>query len=349
MNKDINIRALLIGKAPLLAEKIVELQYKLQSKFWKPYGSKGRMISIRDAGYHIPFLAEAIELQDPAIFTNYVAWVKKLFRGLNFPDEVMIVTLQCTDEVIKAEFPKDIYDQIHPFIFAGIEQMNKEVANQQRYIDAIAPKDELARQYIAALLSANRKKASDLVLKAVDSGIPVKDIYMNVFQKSQYEIGRLWLENKISIAKEHYCSAATQQIMSQLYHYIFDTEKKGANMVAASVGSELHEIGIRMVADFFEMDGWDTYFMGANTPLPSIISAIKENDAKVLALSVAIPYHLSTLNDYIASVREELNGSVKILIGGYAINALGESRNKINADGYAADAESAIKLANSFI
>lgn len=35
-----------------------------------------------------------------------------------------------------------------------------------------------------------------------------------------------------------------------------------------------HEIGMRMVADFFEMEGWDTYYLGANTPTRSILQTI---------------------------------------------------------------------------
>ncbi|MDZ7776615.1 MAG: hypothetical protein U5L09_13885 [Bacteroidales bacterium] len=56
--------------------------------------------------------------------------------------------------------------------------------------------------------------------------------------------------------------------MSQLYPYIFNSQRVGKSMVAATVGGELHEMGIRMVADFFEMEGWDTWYLGANAPAP---------------------------------------------------------------------------------
>jgi signal transduction histidine kinase len=40
--------------------------------------------------------------------------------------------------------------------------------------------------------------------------------------------------------------------------------------------------GARMVADFFELDGWDTYFLGANTPTDSILRAVEERRADIL-------------------------------------------------------------------
>ena len=341
------IKNIIGQKAPVFAEKIVEIQYKKQPQFWKPYGSRGRMLSVRDAEYHLPFLAEAIVVDEVSIFENYVAWVKKLFRGLNFPDEVMIVTLESTNEVLASELPEELSVMVDKFIRAGLEQMKKELKDTETYIHESFPLGAVALQYNNALLNGNRKEASRIVLKEAENGTSIKDIYLNVFQKSQYEIGRLWLENKITVAKEHFCTAATQQIMSQLYPYIFSTERIGKTMVAANVGKELHEIGIRMVADFFEMEGWDTYYLGANAPASTILQAIEENNADLVGLSIAIPHHITTLRETISSIREKLNGNIKILIGGYALNEIGNKWKDFYADGFAPNAQEAIQLANT--
>ena len=86
------------------------------------------------------------------------------------------------------------------------------------------------------LLRGNRQAASQLILTAVARGVTVKDIYLHVFQRTQYEIGRLWQINRISVAQEHFCTAATQLIMSQLYPHIFRTERVGRRLVATCVG-----------------------------------------------------------------------------------------------------------------
>ena len=56
--------------------------------------------------------------------------------------------------------------------------------------------------------------------------------------------------------------------------------------MAACIADELHEIGIRMVADFFEMDGWDTYYIGSDVSSTAILQVVEKHEAKVLALSV---------------------------------------------------------------
>lgn len=331
------------------AEKIVEKQYKIQSDFWNKYGTEGRKISLRDAGYHLPFLAESVVAEDPVIFKDYVAWVKVLFRGLKFPDSAMIKTLECTRDVLQEELRPELSALVDPVIQAGIEQMLEPSFEMVSYIDEETDLGKLAKKYNTALLAGDRNQAGSLVLDAVKNGVKIEDIYLEVFQKSQYEVGRLWLSNQISVAKEHFCSAATQMIMSQLYPYIFSTNRIGKKFVGASVGGELHEIGIRMVADFFEMKGWDTYYLGANAPASTILKAVDENQADVVGLSIAMPYHSSLLSDTITEIRKsEVGKKVKILIGGVALNNRADI-HRYNADGFASNAQKAIEVATGLV
>jgi methanogenic corrinoid protein MtbC1 len=154
----------------------------------------------------------------------------------------------------------------------------------------------------------------------------------------------------MSVAEEHYCTAATQLIMSQLYSRIFSTEKIGRCLVATCVGNELHEIGLRMVADFFEMDGWDTYYLGSDAPASSIVQALKDRRADVLAISATMTFHVGHVSELIAQVRAaDTGGKVKILAGGYPFNIDPELWRHVGADGSASGAESAVAVASSLM
>jgi methanogenic corrinoid protein MtbC1 len=107
------------------------------------------------------------------------------------------------------------------------------------------PFAQLAKMYLDALLRVQRDVASRMIIKAVKDGIKVEDIYIHVFESSQHEVGRLWQNNQITVAQEHFCTAATQMIMSQLYPYIFSSDKIGRTLVAACVAGEMHEMGVR--------------------------------------------------------------------------------------------------------
>lgn len=209
---------------------------------------------------------------------------------------------------------------------------------------------QLAKDYLNALLNVDRLKASNIVHEAVDNDIPLKDIYIHIFEASQHEVGRLWQNNKINVAQEHYCSAATQQIMSELYPYIFKTPKNGHRIIATCASGEMHEIGVRMVADIFEIEGWDSYYLGANTPSESIIESISQLKPDLIAISASIHYNIPAVIDLIAKIEILPERSdIKIMVGGRSFTTAPQLWKKVGADFYAPNAVEAVKIANKLI
>jgi methylmalonyl-CoA mutase cobalamin-binding domain/chain len=334
----------------VLSEAIVARQYELQAELWKPYGSSGREKSVRDVGYHLTYLSEALATANPALFADYVAWVKVVFAGLQFPDEVLVTTLECTCDALQEILPVDSSAVASEYIALGLEHLRQVPAKLPTFLEQDAPLGGLAQRYLDALLRGERRVASQLVLDSVEQGTSIKDVYLHVFQRSQYEIGRLWQMNRITVAQEHYCTAATQLIMSQLYPYLFSIERIGCRLVATCVGDELHELGMRMVADFFEMAGWDTYYMGANTPADSILQAVEEQQADILGISVTMTYHVQDAAALINALRQTTGvKELRILVGGYPFNVAPGLWQELGADGHARDAEEAVGLANRML
>ena len=178
----------------------------------------------------------------------------------------------------------------------------------------------------------------------------MKDIYLHVFQATQHEVGRLWQLNEINVGQEHYCTAATQLVMSQLYPHIFTSGKHVGTLVATCVAGDLHEMGIRMVTDFFEMDGWNTYYLGANTPAQAVLDVVVHRRAQVLAVSATISLHLRAVSELIEKVRARPEcQALKIIVGGYPFRVAPELWRKVGADGWASSVDEAIEMANRWI
>jgi methylmalonyl-CoA mutase cobalamin-binding domain/chain len=137
--------------------------------------------------------------------------------------------------------------------------------------------------------------------------------------------------------------------MSQLYSYVLETPRIDREIVIACVGGELHEVGGRMVADFFEMAGWDTYFLGANTPSDGVIETVREREVKVLGISVTITSNLSVAAELISELRESDVSEVKVLVGGRALNVAPDAWQALGADAYAADAREAVATAAGLV
>lgn len=207
---------------------------------------------------------------------------------------------------------------------------------------------ELAQEYLSLLLKGDREQASTLVMDALNGGLPVKEIYLTVFQPVMYEVGRLWEINSISVAVEHFCTAVTQTIMSKMYPFIFIPDEKEKSVVACCVGNDLHQLGLRMVCDFFEMDGWDTFFMGSRCDGAALVSVIQERKAELLCLSITMHHNNDYAKHAIATVREHCK-DVRILVGGYSILCNPDLAEELGADGAAKDAQEALAVASSLM
>jgi methanogenic corrinoid protein MtbC1 len=287
---------------------------------------------------------------DPALFANHVAWVTVMLASRGTPPEDLERHLVDTRAVVRDALDGEAGDMAVAYIDAGLTQLPLVPTVLPTHLADDAPLVDLARAYLDALLQGDRQLACRMILDAVASGIRVQDIYLHVFQSTQHEIGRLWQLNQISVGQEHYCTAATQLVMSQLYPHIFASPKHAGRLVSTCVSGDLHEMGIRVVTDLFEMDGWNTYYLGANMPADAVLDTVVRRHAQVLAVSATLAFHLRAVSELIDKVRSrpECDG-VKILVGGHPFRIAPALWRKVGADGTASSAHEAIAMANLWI
>ena len=212
------------------------------------------------------------------------------------------------------------------------------------------PLPDLTREYMNLLLECNRNKAHQVIRDALRGGLSIPDLYLTIFQPVQYELGRLWLFNKISGAEEHFCTAATQALMLELYPDIISSSRSGMTLVAACAGPELHEIGIRMVADFFEMDGWDTWYLGSAVSVGLLVSAIVQRKPDLVALSVTMSSHVGQVKELINAIKGAFTGTAPpIMVGGVIFNTIPDLWRVVGADLWAINAEQAVLAARELL
>lgn len=340
----------LLDKKQDLAQYVTDLHFKRHPELEEKYGEKGREKCYEDVVYHLDYLAESIRVDSKSLFTNYLDWTRTMLRERNIPENDLVDNMVFLKEAIQQNLSDEESQIFTSFIDSGLHSLEAKKSKEHTFLSDDQPLAKEARDYLSFLLNGKRKKAASHIDDLVANDVSIKDIYEYIFQATQYEVGILWQTNQITVAHEHYCTAATQLIMSQLYPQIFSTEKTGYGLVACSVADELHEIGIRMVADFFEMEGWDTYYMGANMPSEQLVSALKEYNADMLAISVTMPLHLGRTEELIKDIRADKEiENVKILVGGYPFQIEPELWKKIGADGSATSAKEAIKMAKNLI
>jgi len=338
-------RALLAARQEI-AQAVVALEFELHPDLAQRFGASGRERSLQDALYHLAFLAQSLAVDSPAFFAEYVAWVKVVLVRRGVSETTLADHLRCMARVIHERIPADAAAAAEAAIETVLEQLAGMPEDIPTFIDDANAQAGLARAYLRDLLHGERRDATLKVRASLAQGLSLQSLYLDVFAPTQREIGRLWQLNEISVAQEHFCSAATQLIMSQVSGSIFEGTRGERRVVATCVAGDLHEIGLRMVADFFEMSGWRTFYLGANMPPGGVVETVVATGAGLLLISASIGFHVSAVRELIELVRAEPRcAGVRILVGGHPFNSDPALWGKVGADGHAADAKQAVARA----
>ncbi|WP_421918103.1 cobalamin B12-binding domain-containing protein [Marinifilum sp.] len=178
-----------------------------------------------------------------------------------------------------------------------------------------ASSSDINQKFFDSLLYGNRTICSQLIKEQVKQDIDIKDLYENVMKPSLYKIGELWELNKISVATEHLASAIVEAILNELYPELITAPKKEKKAIVLCVENEQHQIGIKMVSDIFEANGWHSYFLGANTPIKELIKFAKITNPDLIAISMSLFFHLPVLENMIQKISDAIP-SIQILVGG---------------------------------
>ena len=308
-----------------------------------------RQASIRDAKYNIDYLASAIEIDSKANFNAYVIWLRDILRTYNLEDKMLVDHLNSLLDYVVSRYSEEFGHVIEPYITEGISSIQNGKGEEFSYLDSSEEFLPLAYSYFNALIEMDKNKAVRLILDIVEKDeVSIKDLYLHVFTKVLYEIGRYWAMRKITVGQEHFATAVTVYTMSLLYDKIFRSEKKDYKMIGVCVGDELHEIGIRMVCDIFELSKWDTYYLGANVPNESVLSELRRVNPDILAISVTLANKVPACTELISLIKREYP-NIKIIVGGRPFNTDKELWKTVGADGYSVDANDAVETAKRLV
>ncbi len=325
---------------------IVQRHYTLRHELRDRYGEEGYEKCIEDTEHHLAHLSASILASSPALFAEYIHWAASVMSSAGIRPEDVRESLALFRDGFIEQLPEEMVGVAASYVEAAMAGLADPRAETPSHLLERESDEGIASKYLRMLLTCQRNNAVQFILDAVDSGMAIRDVYLRIFQPCQRELGRLWQSGRITVAQEHYCTAVTQLIMSQLAPRLFSTEKNGRRAVIACVADETHEVGTRMVADLMELAGWDTIYLGSSVPVRGVVQALIAHRANLLAASATMTTHLPAVIALIAAVRAEpACEGVKVMVGGRLFHAEPDLWQRVGADGQAADADEACRLA----
>lgn len=300
-----------------------------------------------DTRARIEALGVALEFSSPSLFISEVEWARSAFIARNVPVSGLIDNLVAMQEVMAARLPANGREDAVRLI----ERATKMLQSPQTSsvcAPTIVPNPahaELMRHYMLAMLEARRDDAYRLVVDAVKRGTSVRDLYRWVIEPAMNELGVMWLAGEISVADEHYATAGTQLVMSRLHDHFKSEPKNGKSVISAAVGSDMHDLGLRMVSDLFEMSGWTNHYLGAATPAFALVESALQVRPSLIALSAKLVHHVREAADTIRALRDVPDlDSVPIMVGGRPFTTDLDLYLKVGADACATTAWEAVEI-----
>ena len=168
----------------------------------------------------------------------------------------------------------------------------------------------------------DRAAAVTLALTAVaENRISIADLYTQVLGPYLALVGSRWQHGSERVWQEHFATHVVRTIVEALYPAVAEAAaalpRRGETVLLVCPPDEQHELGLRMLADRFDLAGYRAIFLGADTPVDDIVEAASAVRACIVALSVSTVFERVELRSIVDSLRSRLP-ETRVLLGGPA-------------------------------
>ena len=207
-----------------------------------------------------------------------------------------------------------------------------------------------------AIIGGKREDVVELVKKALDEGIAPGDILTNGLVVGMNEVGRRFKANEFYVpevliaarAMSNHKEAETRPgAMEILQPHLTKAGVKSRGKVAiGTVKGDLHDIGKNLVCMMIKGAGYEVVDAGIDISAEKFVELVKENGVGLVGLSALLTTTMPQMKTVIDALKEA-GLDVKVMIGGAPVTQA--YADEIGADGYAADAASAVDMATALL
>ena len=183
--------------------------------------------------------------------------------------------------------------------------------------------------------------------RLIDAGHGALDIVQQAIVPCLRDIGDRFSRLELFLPDMIIAADVVKEIQSSVLSQQLGTESaigRRGKVVIGTVYGDIHDIGKNIVASVLEANGFEVYNLGVNVESKLFIQKAREIGADIIALSSLMSTSMPYQADVIKLVKESDTDRdrFKVVVGGGPVTP--EAAKKMNADGQASDAPSAVNL-----
>ena len=206
---------------------------------------------------------------------------------------------------------------------------------------------EIFEELSSQLQKGKAKDVTELTKQALGDGISARDVLDKGLVSGMAIIGEKFKKNEVYVPEVLIAARAMNAALEILEPELAKGEQKSSGtVVVGTVKGDLHDIGKNLVCIMLKGAGFKVVDAGVDVSSDKFVEEAQKNEAHIIGLSALLTTTMVNMKEVVEKVKESgLN--VKVMIGGAPVTQ--EYADEIQADGYSADAASAVDTAKSLV
>ncbi|MBN8639628.1 MAG: corrinoid protein [Anaerolineae bacterium] len=199
-----------------------------------------------------------------------------------------------------------------------------------------------------AVIDGNAKATVAKVEEGLAAGLDANRILNDALISGMQEVGRLFEEGEYFVPEMLIAARAMTAALKILRPLLAAQGVRALGKIAiGTVQGDLHDIGKSLVIMMLEGAGFEIVDLGIDVPAERFVEAAR-GGAQIVAMSALLTTTMTNMKTVIEALKaENVRDQVRVLIGGAPITQ--SYADEIGADGYAPDATSAVRVAQSLL
>jgi len=222
-------------------------------------------------------------------------------------------------------------------------------SEQERWADI---DDPLLTEIAQSVVDLDEDKVERLTQQAIDEGKDPLAILQNGLTAGVKTVGDMFGRGEVflpELAMSADAMKAGVALVDPLLEEMDVADEDEAGLVViGTVDEDIHNIGKNIVITMLKANGFDIVDLGVENPNENFVEAVREHDPDILGMSALMTMTMDHQQEVIELLEEEgLRDEVKVMVGGAPTSP--EWRDEIGADGYADNADAAVKRATELL
>ncbi len=208
---------------------------------------------------------------------------------------------------------------------------------------------DILLEIFEAVRKGNAAGLEQLIRAALAQGMGPGAILDGGLIPAMTDVGERWKRDEIFMPEVMIAARAMKAGMNLLDPLLSQqgVAPKG-KIILGTVKGDLHNIGKNLVVMMLEGGGFEVVDLGIDVPVTKFIEAIKQHQPQVVGMSALLTTTMREMKNTIQAIEwAGLKEQVKTIVGGAPVTE--RFAREIGADGYAADAVSAVDLVKSLL